>query len=152
MPDGNECLGKLDMREDVHHIFRETKKKHAMIFTATMSSECLGNLDMREDVHHIFSDTKKTHAMICTATMSADTHGICSSFMQDPMRSRWAKKLTLHGLLQYYGKLTSNEKNRTLNSIAIHLGWEHGGRITQHNQLNELQNRTMVTTVSSDGH
>ena len=115
-------------------------------------SACLGKLDMREDVHHIFSDTKKTHAMICTATMSADTHGICSSFMQDPMRSRWAKKLTLHGLLQYYGKLTSNGKNRTLNSIAIHLGWEHGGRITHHSQLNELQKRTMVTTVSSDGH
>ena len=60
------------------------------------------------------------------------------------MRSGWTKKLALHGLMQYYCKLSNKEKNRKLNSIAIHSGLEQDGRITQYKQFNEFQKRTMV--------
>ena len=67
------------------------------------------------------------------------------------MRSGWTKKLALHGLLQYYCKLSNKEKNRKLNTTATHSGLHQDGRITQYNQFNDFQKRTMVATVFSDG-
>merc|ERR1719262_1558536 len=57
--------------------------------------------------------------MMFTATMSADTRVLCKKFMQDPheISVEEESKLTLHGLLQYYVKLTENEKNRKLNDL-----------------------------------
>merc|ERR1712072_1476137 len=54
-----------------------------------------------------------------SATMSKETRGICKKFMQDPheISVDEESKLTLHGLLQYYIKLTEREKNRKLNDL-----------------------------------
>merc|ERR1719473_812659 len=57
--------------------------------------------------------------MMFTATMSKDMRVICKRFMQDPheISVDEESKLTLHGLLQYYVKLTEKEKNRKLNDL-----------------------------------
>jgi len=82
--------------------------------------KCLDKLDMRKDIQQIFMDTpKKKQVMMFSATMSADTRGLCKKFMQDPheIRVDEESKLTLHGLLQYYAKLSEKEKNRKLNDL-----------------------------------
>jgi len=81
---------------------------------------CLDKLDMRTDIQKIFMDTpKKKQVMMFSATMSAETRALCKKFMQDPheIRVDEESKLTLHGLLQYYVKLTDKEKNRKLNDL-----------------------------------
>merc|ERR1712146_291717 len=61
--------------------------------------------------------------MMFSATMTAETRALCKKFMQDPheIRVDEESKLTLHGLLQYYKKLTEKEKNRTLNDLLDNL-------------------------------
>merc|ERR1712146_140878 len=50
---------------------------------------------------------------------SKEVRGICKKFMQDPHEISVdnESKLTLHGLLQYFVKLTEKEKNRKLNDL-----------------------------------
>merc|ERR1712060_56525 len=57
--------------------------------------------------------------MFFSATMSSDARAICKKFMQDPheIRVDEESKLTLHGLLQYYAKISEKEKNRKLNDL-----------------------------------
>mmetsp|Transcript_29935 Transcript_29935/g.75418 ORF Transcript_29935/g.75418 Transcript_29935/m.75418 type:complete len:425 (+) Transcript_29935:1-1275(+) len=89
-------------------------------FVLDECDKCLDKLDMRKDVQQIFLETpKKKQVMMFSATMSADTRSLCKKFMQDPheIRVDEESKLTLHGLLQYYKKLTEKEKNRTLNDL-----------------------------------
>merc|ERR1719181_382830 len=54
-----------------------------------------------------------------SATMSSETRALCKKFMQDPheIRVDEESRLTLHGLLQYYAKLSEKEKNRKLNDL-----------------------------------
>ena len=54
-----------------------------------------------------------------SATMTSETRGLCKKFISDPheIRVDEESKLTLHGLLQCYSKLTENEKNRKLNDL-----------------------------------
>merc|ERR1719272_1884925 len=51
--------------------------------------------------------------------MSKETRGLCKKFMQDPheISVDQESKLTLHGLLQYFAKLSEKEKNRKLNDL-----------------------------------
>merc|ERR1712076_204725 len=82
--------------------------------------KCLDKLDMRKDVQQIFIETpKKKQVMMFSATMTAETRALCKKFMQDPheIRVDEESKLTLHGLLQYYVKLSEKEKNRKLNDL-----------------------------------
>ena len=75
--------------------------------------KCLDKLDMRKDVQQIFIETpKKKQVMMFSATMSPETRVLCKKFMQDPHEIRVDddSKLTLHGLLQYYQKITEKEK------------------------------------------
>merc|ERR1712217_596108 len=62
---------------------------------------------------------RKKQVMMFSATMTSETRTLCKKFMQDPHEIRVddESKLTLHGLLQYYCKLTENEKNRKLNDL-----------------------------------
>jgi len=81
---------------------------------------CLDKTDMRKDIQSVFMETpKKKQVMMFSATMSADTRALCKKFMQDPheIRVDEESKLTLHGLLQYYVKLSEKEKNRKLNDL-----------------------------------
>merc|ERR1719207_274956 len=54
-----------------------------------------------------------------SATMTSEIRGLCKKFMQDPheISVDQDKKLTLHGLLMYFVKLTEKEKNRKLNDL-----------------------------------
>merc|ERR1712194_538332 len=89
-------------------------------FVLDECDKCLDKLDMRKDIQQIFVDTpKKKQVMMFSATMTTETRGLCKKFMQDPheIRVDEESKLTLHGLLQYYAKLSEKEKNRKLNDL-----------------------------------
>merc|ERR1719166_576841 len=84
-------------------------------FVLDECDKCLDKLDMRKDVQQIFIETpKKKQVMMFSATMSSETRGLCKKFMQDPheIRVDEESKLTLHGLLQYYVKLSEKEKKQ----------------------------------------
>merc|ERR1719236_332980 len=57
--------------------------------------------------------------MMFSATMTKETREVCKKFMTEPHEISIddESKLTLHGLLQYYCKLTEKEKNRKLNDL-----------------------------------
>merc|ERR1719482_2036900 len=89
-------------------------------FVLDECDKCLDKLDMRGDVQKIFMNTpKKKQVMMFSATMTKETRELCKKFMQDPheISVDQESKLTLHGLLQYYVKLTEKEKNRKLNDL-----------------------------------
>merc|ERR1711971_461966 len=89
-------------------------------FVLDECDKCLEKLDMRRDIQQIFLETpKKKQVMVYSATMTPDIRGLCKKFMQDPheISVDEESKLTLHGLLQYYVKLTEKEKNRKLNDL-----------------------------------
>jgi len=89
-------------------------------FVLDECDKCLDKLDMRKDIQQIFVETpKKKQVMMFSATMTKETRELCKKFMQDPheISVDQESKLTLHGLLQYYVKLTEKEKNRKLNDM-----------------------------------
>merc|ERR1712110_73109 len=89
-------------------------------FVLDECDKCLDKIDMRKDVQQIFIETpKKKQVMMFSATMNSDARAVCKKFMQDPheIRVDEESKLTLHGLLQYYAKITEKEKNRKLNDL-----------------------------------
>merc|ERR1719401_2036223 len=88
-------------------------------FVLDECDKCLEKLDMRKDVQQIFLQTpKKKQVMMFSATMTPEIRDVCKKFMQDPHEiSVDESKLTLHGLLQYYVKLSEKEKNRRLNDL-----------------------------------
>merc|ERR1711935_445108 len=89
-------------------------------FVLDECDKCLEKLDMRKDVQQIFIETpKKKQVMMFSATMTKETRELCKKFMQDPheISVDQESKLTLHGLLQYYVKLSEKEKNRKLNDL-----------------------------------
>lgn len=78
------------------------------------------DLDMRRDVQDIFRATPtQKQVMMFSATLSQEIRPICKKFMQNPLEIYVddETKLTLHGLQQYYIKLTEGEKNRRLNDL-----------------------------------
>merc|ERR1712196_588635 len=89
-------------------------------FVLDECDKCLDKLDMRKDIQQIFMETpKKKQVMMFSATMTKETRELCKKFMQDPHEISVdnESKLTLHGLLQYFVKLTEKEKNRKLNDL-----------------------------------
>merc|ERR1719160_2206067 len=53
-----------------------------------------------------------------SATMTSEIRALCKKFMNEPHEITIEEaKLTLHGLLQHYVKLTEKEKNRKLNDL-----------------------------------
>jgi len=89
-------------------------------FVLDECDKCLDKLDMRKDVQQIFMATpKKKQVMMFSATMTKESRELCKKFMQDPheISVDEEKKLTLHGLLQYFVKLDEKAKNRKLNDL-----------------------------------
>merc|ERR1712066_259343 len=89
-------------------------------FVLDECDKCLDKLDMRKDIQQIFMETpKKKQVMMFSATMTSETRGLCKKFIQDPheISVDEESKLTLHGLLQYFVKLSEKEKNRKLNDL-----------------------------------
>jgi len=75
---------------------------------------------MRRDVQEIFRATPtQKQVMMFSATLAKETRPICKKFMQNPLEIYVddETKLTLHGLQQYYIKLSEGEKNRKLNDL-----------------------------------
>src|ERR1700722_11858821 len=75
---------------------------------------------MRRDVQEIFRATPtQKQVMMFSATLSQATRPVCKKFMQNPLEVYVDDdtKLTLHGLQQYYIKLSESEKNRKLNEL-----------------------------------
>ena len=86
--------------------------------TASLRQVC--STDMRRDVQEIFRATpQQKQVMMFSATLSQETRPICKKFMQNPLEIYVddETKLTLHGLQQYYIKLSEGEKNRKLNDL-----------------------------------
>ncbi|GLT71723.1 hypothetical protein SLA2020_437210 [Shorea laevis] len=80
----------------------------------------LESLDMRRDVQEIFKMTPHDkQVMMFSATLSKEIRPVCKKFMQDPMEIYVddEAKLTLHGLVQHYIKLSEIEKNHKLNDL-----------------------------------
>merc|ERR1712146_118111 len=99
---------------------KDLKLEKLSQFVLDECDKCLDKLDMRKDVQQIFMETpKKKQVMMFSATLTKETRELCKKFMQDPHEISVdnESKLTLHGLLQYYVKLTEKEKNRKLNDL-----------------------------------
>merc|ERR1712203_558260 len=99
---------------------KDLKLEKLSQFVLDECDKCVDKLDMRKDIQQIFIETpKKKQVMMFSATMTTETRALCKKFMQDPheIRVDEESKLTLHGLLQYYVKLSEKEKNRKLNDL-----------------------------------
>jgi len=73
--------------------------------------------DMRADVQEIFKLTpKEKQVMMFSATLSEKIKPVAKKFMHDPIEIYVddQSKLTLHGLQQYFVKLTEKEKEKKL--------------------------------------
>ncbi|KAI7968618.1 hypothetical protein EIK77_006637 [Talaromyces pinophilus] len=79
---------------------------------------------MRRDVQEIFRATPaEKQVMMFSATLSQEVRPICKKFMRNPLEVYVDDdtKLTLHGLQQYYIKLSEQEKNRKLSDLLDNL-------------------------------
>merc|ERR1712072_1364637 len=88
---------------------KELKLDKVSQFVLDECDKCLEKLDMRKDIQQIFIETpKKKQVMMFSATMTPDVRSLCKKFMQNPheISVDEESKLTLHGLLQYFVKLT----------------------------------------------
>lgn len=91
--------------------------RHLKHFVLDECDRMLDQLDMRKDVQEIFKATPhEKQVMMFSATLSKEIRPVCKKFMQDPLEVYVddEKKLTLHGLQQYYVRLKDTEKNRKL--------------------------------------
>ncbi|KXT18930.1 hypothetical protein AC579_3573 [Pseudocercospora musae] len=109
-------------------LVREKKLRLGSVsrFVLDECDKMLDQIDMRRDVQEIFRATPtQKQVMMFSATLSAQTKPICKKFMQNPLEIYVddEAKLTLHGLQQYYVKLTEEEKNRRLNDLLDTLSY-----------------------------
>jgi ATP-dependent RNA helicase UAP56/SUB2 len=89
-------------------------------FVLDECDKMLESLSMRADVQEIFKRTPHDkQVMMFSATMSPNIRPIAKMFMQQPQEIFVddESKLTLHGLQQYYIKLTEAEKNKKLTDL-----------------------------------
>jgi len=89
-------------------------------FVLDECDQMLEQLDMRRDIQQIFKATPhEKQVMMFSATMSKEIRPVCKKFTQNPTELYVddESKLTLHGLQQYYIKLTEAQKNRKLNDL-----------------------------------
>ncbi|KAM3416039.1 hypothetical protein BST61_g9525 [Cercospora zeina] len=103
-------------------LVREKKLRLGSVsrFVLDECDKMLDQIDMRRDVQEIFRATPtQKQVMMFSATLSNQTKPVCKKFMQNPLEIYVddETKLTLHGLQQYYIKLTEDEKNRRLNDL-----------------------------------
>lgn len=79
---------------------------------------------MRRDVQEIFRATPtQKQVMMFSATLSQSVRPVCKKFMQTPLELFIddEKKLSLHGLQQFYISSKEEEKNRRLNDLLDEL-------------------------------
>jgi ATP-dependent RNA helicase UAP56/SUB2 len=121
------------LKEDPPHVVVGTpgrilhlaKQKHLKLANLNrfILDECdrmLESLDMRRDVQAIFRLTPhEKQVMMFSATLSQEIRPVCRKFTQHPLEIYVdnESKLTLHGLQQYFVKMTEKQKNRKLNDL-----------------------------------
>lgn len=91
--------------------------KNIKFFVLDECDRMLESLEMRRDVQTIFKKTPHNkQVMMFSATLKEDTRGVCKKFMHNPLEIyiNDGSKLTLHGLQQYFVRLSEKEKNRKL--------------------------------------
>lgn len=89
-------------------------------FVMDECDQMLISLEMRKDVQQIFRSTPhEKQVMMFSATLPKDIREVAKKFTQHPIEIYVddESKLTLHGLRQYYVKLTEAQKNRKLNDL-----------------------------------
>jgi len=99
---------------------KKLKLDHLKRFILDECDQMLEHLDMRRDVQAIFKMTPhEKQVMMFSATLSKEIRPVCRKFTQHPCEIYVddESKLTLHGLQQYYVKLTEAQKNRKLNDL-----------------------------------
>ncbi|MCJ1393141.1 Suppressor of the cold-sensitive snRNP biogenesis mutant brr1-1 [Xylographa bjoerkii] len=90
------------------------------MFVLDECDKMLDQIDMRRAVQEIFRATPtQKQVMMFSATLSPEMILVCKKFMKNPLEIIIdnSSKLTLHGLQQYYIKLSEGEKNRKLNDL-----------------------------------
>jgi len=88
---------------------KKLRLNNVKVFVLDECDKMLDAIDMRRDVQEIFRATPtQKQVMMYSATLSEEVKPICKKFMQNPLELfvDGDKKLTLHGLQQYYVKLT----------------------------------------------
>lgn len=119
-----------------------SKVKH---FVMDECDRMLVELSMRKDVQSIFRMTPhEKQVMMYSATLDKEVRPVCRKFCQDPMEIFVDDdtKLTLHGLQQYYIRLSENEKNRKLLDLLDALEFNQVvifvAKVARANELNRL--------------
>jgi|Transcript_35663 superfamily II DNA/RNA helicase len=105
----------LDLAEKKHLKLDNLKR-----FVLDECDQMLESVKMRKDVQAIFRKTPhEKQVMMFSATLSKEIRPVCRKFTQNPVEIYVddESKLTLHGLQQYYAKLTEKQKNRKLNDL-----------------------------------
>lgn len=105
----------LQLAEEGHLPLKSIK-----FFVLDECDRMLESLEMRKDVQTIFKKTPHNkQVMMFSATLKEETRGVCKKFMHNPLEIyiNDGSKLTLHGLQQYFVKLSEKEKNRKLVSL-----------------------------------
>ncbi|EGP87045.1 unnamed protein product [Zymoseptoria tritici ST99CH_1A5] len=107
-------------------LVREKKLRLGSVqrFVLDECDKMLDQIDMRRDVQEIFRATPpQKQVMMFSATLSQAVRPICKKFMQTPLELFIddEKKLSLHGLQQYYLNSKEDEKNRRLNDLLDEL-------------------------------
>lgn len=93
---------------------------HVKHFVLDECDRMLSEVSMRKDVQQIFKSTPhEKQVLMFSATLDKEIRPICRKFCQDPMEVFVddETKLTLHGLQQYFVRLTEAEKNRKLSDL-----------------------------------
>jgi ATP-dependent RNA helicase UAP56/SUB2 len=110
--------GRLkDLMKDKQPYFDTSKVR---FFVTDECDKVFEKEDMKKDVEDVFRQLpKEKQVLLFSATMPEKMKEICRSFTKkaEEVFVDDDKKLTLHGLQQYYVKLTENEKNRKLVEI-----------------------------------
>ena len=118
----------------------------------------LDEIDMRAQVMDIFRTTPhEKQVMMFSATMSATVRPICKEFCQNPLEIFIDDdtNLTLHGLRQYYVRLSESEKNRKLMDILDTLEFNQVvifvSKVQRAIELNRLLNEVNFPSIAIHG-
>ncbi|KAL0751874.1 hypothetical protein Bca101_033877 [Brassica carinata] len=123
----DECdkmLESLDMRRDVQEIFKMTPHdKQVMMFSATLSKEirpvCKKFMQDDSENWETLKVSLSFGVAVGTILVFEDANLVDEDLCSGPMEIYVddEAKLTLHGLVQHYIKLSEMEKNRKLNDL-----------------------------------
>jgi ATP-dependent RNA helicase UAP56/SUB2 len=128
---------------------------HVKNFVIDECDKVLEAVDMRRDVQEIFRATPhEKQVMFFSATLSQEIRPICKKFLQNPLEIYVddEAKLTLHGLQQFYIKLSEKEKNRRLAELLDSLEFNQViifvKSTARANELNKILNASNFPSIA----